>query len=61
MLLISLAVCAFVPFSTAFSPPFSTENYYQASLLGINALFLVDVILNLMSATYDSLTGEEIN
>ena len=61
MLLVSLGVCAIVPFSVVFKPSYADSGYYQASLLGVNILFLIDIGLNMRSATYDSQTGEEIS
>ena len=61
MLLVSLLECAIVPFSVVFKPPFADEGYYNGALLGINGLFLIDILVNFRSATYDALTGEEIN
>jgi len=61
MLLIALGVCIFVPFSVAFNPSFSRESYYEAALMGVNFIFIIDIIFNFRSATFDSITGEEIS
>jgi Ion transport protein len=61
MLLISLAVCAIVPFTVVFKPPYGNEGYYNGTLLAFNGVFMIDIIFNMLSATYDARTGEEIN
>ena len=49
-----------IPFSLAFTPPFSETNGMDAFSKIVDAIFMIDIILNFRTTILSKKTGEEI-
>ncbi len=60
-MLTAVGICIIVPFSVAMKPEYADGWIYEAVLIAVNGLFMIDIAFNFRSAVFDSSTGEEIN
>ncbi len=60
-LLVALGICLLIPFVVSMEPPFALTGIYQGVMIGVDAFFAVDILVSFRSATFDIVSGEEIN
>lgn len=61
MIFCALVMSLVLPFTISFEPPYSDTFIYQICLLGIDLIFFIDMIFSFRSATFDIMTGEDVN